>query len=228
MCNLKSNKTMTEILLYKKQMGKINKENKEFVLFPSSLYLPFFYDVPYKIGSQNISKYNNGSHTGEILASQLKSLQISYVLVNHCETDDTLESIIAKIKNATQKQIKVVLCLGKNIKRDTNIQEEIKKQLEDILKELTKEEIENCIIAFEPCYLINQEEILSPIEIEKITAEIKNIVSYHSDVRIKVLYGGSIRVENFHKLLKIDNLDGYLIGNCAINPENILKIANMF
>lgn len=228
MCNLKSNKSMQEILVYKRKIEKIKKDNIEFVLFPSNIYIPFFYDAKYKIGSQNVSKYNDGSHTGEILASQLKSLHVSYVLINHCETEETLLSIVDKIKNATKSHIKVVLCVGKNIKNTTNIQNEIEAQVKEIINQLTKEEIENCMIAFEPCFLINQDDILSPAEIEKIAKEIKNIVSYQSNVIIKVLYGGSINTENIQKLLKIDNLDGYLIGNCANNPDNILKIANLF
>ena len=96
--NLKSNKNLPEIIEYKKKIEKISLQNKIFILFPPSIYLPFFYDAKYDIGSQNISIYESGSHTGEILASQLASLHVSYTLINHCEVKETIESCILKIK----------------------------------------------------------------------------------------------------------------------------------
>ena len=54
MCNLKSNKDLKEILEYKKKMQRIEKKGIEFVLFPSDIYLGFFYDALSKIGCQNL------------------------------------------------------------------------------------------------------------------------------------------------------------------------------
>lgn len=226
MCNLKSNKTLKEILKYKAQIKDICLENKEFVLFPSTIYLSFFYDTNYKIGSQNISKYESGNHTGEILASQLKSLKISYVLINHCETEETKESCIEKIRNATKEQIKVVLCIGKQTNEmDFNT---LKKQILEIFTELKNEERKNCIIAYEPCWAINQNDIVDIEELEHILIQIKDLIKTKYNIKPEIIYGGSINEINIDKLIKIDILDGYLIGSCGNMPENIVKIAAKF
>ena len=228
MCNLKSNKTLQEILKYKKQIANLNQENKEFILFPSSIYLSFFYDTNYKIGSQNVSKYANGNHTGEILASQLRSLNVSYVLINHCETEEETESAILKIKNTTKENMKVVLCIGKDIRENEECISKLKNQIITIFNNLSKEEINNIILAYEPCWKINKDDILDLNELKNIVKILKNFVNYEYNVNVEIIYGGSINVDNFHKLLEIDILDGYLIGNCANIPENVIKIARKF
>lgn len=228
MCNLKSNKTLKEILFYKKAISNINQNNKEFVLFPSSVYLSFFYDTKYKIGAQNVSKYENGNHTGEVMAYQLASLNVSYVLINHCETEECVESCVLKIKNALKEKIKVVLCIGRQGCELTDNTETLKEEIKKIFDKLTTEEIKNIILAYEPCFAINKEDIIEAKEIEKTVKKIKVFVNYEYSVNIEVLYGGSINIDNFQKLLELDILDGYLIGNCANNPENIVKIAEKF
>ena len=228
MCNLKSNKSLSEILEYKKMLENINLNNKTLVLFPSAPYLPFFYDAKYHVGSQNISIYNNGSYTGEILAKQLKSLKVSYVLINHCEMTETEKSCILKIRNAVEENVKVVFCIGKNLAPKDNIIEKLKQQIKQVFDYLTIEEIKHIIIAYEPIWMIHQKNTLPPKEIAYTTGQIKEFLLNTYQQTNPVLYGGSIHLNNIDDLLQIDNLDGYLIGNCALNPENILKIAVKF
>lgn len=225
MCNLKSNKTLEEILEYKKALTYLKKEEIGFVLFPSDIYLPFFYDVSYKIGSQNISVYDNGSHTGEILAHQLKSLKVSYVLVNHFERQETTENVIAKIKNATKEHLQVVLCVGEKTRQtmDESIQE-IKKEIHKIFDNLTQKERENIILAYEPCWAINKKYDINTKVINNIIEKIKMDIKKLYNTTSSVLYGGGIDTKNIKDLAKFSNIDGYLLGNCANNPENVCKI----
>lgn len=225
MCNLKSNKTLKEILEYKKDLRNLNKKNVEFILFPTSIFLSFFYDATYKIGSQNISTYQRGSITGEVLPSQLKSLKVNYVLINHVEAKETVEDVIAKIKNATKSQLKVVLCIGEE-KRKT-VEEtlvELHKKLKSVLMKLTPRERENLLIAYEPSWLINTKEIIDANILAMIVKVLKNELKKEYNLDLPILYGGGITPENIEKLTKVENLNGYLLGNSANKPENILEI----
>lgn len=225
MCNLKSNKTLKEILEYKKALQNLKFEDIEFVLFPSTLYLSFFYGASYKIGSQNISRYNHGSITGEILASQLKSLMVKYVLINHVEAKENICDIPLKIKNATKNGLKVVLCIGeKNHQTMDETFSELKSFLKEIITALTKKECENLILAYEPAWTIKKDNTCRSEVINSIAGKLKKHLKKEYSLELSILYGGGISVKNFSKLAKLDNIDGYLLGNSANNPENILKI----
>ena len=225
MCNLKSNKTLKEILEYKKILKNLKQEDLEFVLFPSSLYLSFFYDAPYKIGSQNLSVYQSGSITGEILSNQLKSLKVSYVLINHLDASEQIKDVITKIKNATKDKLKVVLCIGEKERQTLEKASlEIIEEIHAIFSKLTKEEKENILLAYEPSWAINSGNIKNPEIIVSMVKKIKKEMKKTYELATPVLYGGGINIKNIGEVSKIDILDGYLLGNCANNPENILKI----
>lgn len=225
MCNLKSNKDLKEILEYKKKMQRIEKKGIEFVLFPSDIYLGFFYDAPYKIGCQNLSIYQCGSHTGETLASQLVSLKVSYCLLNHAEANDTLENVVKKIHNAFRENIKVVLCIGEEQKEDAFLT--IHSELSFIFEKLKKEEQENIIIAYEPKWSIQKEDIADVSHIDKMIQSIKRYINKTYNISLPVLYGGGINQENIAKIIHNHSIDGFLIGSCANNPENVLQILTM-
>lgn len=225
MINLKTNKNIREILEYKKKLKDLYAEKIELVVFPSSPFLGFFYDVPYKVGSQSVSIYESGSHTGEILAKDIASLKVSYCLINHAEAPDTTENIKQKIKNATKENIKVVLCIGeKEEKTETEINRELTNFLEEVLKDLTKQEQENILLAYEPTYRIGTHQTIKEEKLTKICQNTKEYIKNNFHIEISFLYGGGITPENCNKLTKIDKLDGFLIGNSANNPENIRQI----
>lgn len=228
MCNLKSNKTLPEMLEYKKGIKNIQSENIEFVLFPTFIYLPFFYDASFSIGSQNVSKYKNGNHTGEVIAKQLKSLKVTYVLLNHAEVEDTPNEVIEKIRNATNEKIKVVLCIGEKRKqKKEDVIRELRFFINVLFSKLTTAEQKNCILAYEPAWAIQKKDIVEPSIISYVVTNLKKHLKEFHNIEIPILYGGSITLENIQFLTNIDNLDGYLIGNFANNPENIVNILNI-
>ena len=228
MCNLKSNKTLKEILEYKKDLKNLKVNQVELVLFPSTLYLSFFYDAPYKLGSQEISKYESGSITGEVLASQLKSLKVRYVLLNHSEAKETLEDVVLKIKNATKEHLKVVLCIGEE-KRQTMEETtlEIHLKLKSILEQLSVTEQQNILFAYEPSWAINSKTTCKPSILDTLIKKMKEDIKKEYKLDATILYGGGITTKNIKELAKLDNIDGFLLGNCANNPENICKICEI-
>ena len=78
------------------------KSNIELIICPSTPFLYIFQNDSYKLGSQDISRYESGPHTGENTGEQLASLNIEYALVGHSERrklfKEEEKTIIEKIK----------------------------------------------------------------------------------------------------------------------------------
>lgn len=225
--NFKMNLNYEDIKEYKKNIeGKIN--NKNVILFPPSLFLPCLISDEYSFGTQNISEFDNGAHTGEISASQLKSLGGTYTLVGHSERrseQGELDSKLnLKIKKALEKDLKVILCVGETkVERETGktnevIERELKNGLDGI------EKIEDVTIAYEPIWSIGTGLIPSKEDIIATTNFIIETVDKMFNYKIKVLYGGSVNDKNISELSEIDVVSGFLVGGASLDVNKVFKM----
>ena len=46
------------------------------------------------------------------------------------------------------------------------------------------------------------------------------------DMNIKVLYGGSVKANNYQKILYANNVDGLLVGGSSLNLDEFNQILN--
>ena len=61
-------------------------------------------------------------------------------------------------------------------------------------------------------------------DIEKTILYIKDVVKEKFNSDIKVIYGGSIDDKNIGKIIKIDDLDGVMVGTSACDAKKFLNI----
>jgi serine/threonine protein kinase len=59
---------------------------------------------------------------------------------------------------------------------------------------------------------------------EEIVNLIKNAIFMVHNIKVKVLYGGSLNSKNIKRINKINNLDGYVIGKNSVNIDNLKLI----
>ena len=201
-------------------IDNLKKEKDKIVIFPQTIYINEFIKNNFHTGTQNISAYEKGAHTGEISALSVKNIGAEYVLIGHSELREyeNNKTINQKIKSALDNNLKVVLCIGENLEsyNQNKTKEIIKNQIEKALEKINQE----IIISYEPVWAIGTGLTPKEEEIKDIIDYIKNIFNY----QIKVLYGGSVSEKNINKLKQIKNIDGFLIGSAAVNPNNLKKI----
>ena len=129
--NNKCNFKIEEFLTYQQELNKI-VDNNLIVLCPTSLYLSVAKLDNIKLGAQNTSCTKEGAYTGEISATQLKSLNVEYCIVGHSERrknqKESNEEIKEKITRLLEENITPILCVGETK------EEREKKQVEQILK----------------------------------------------------------------------------------------------
>ena len=227
-CNFKMNLLEKDIETYLTNI-KNNVRKNQVIFFPSIPHIKLFYNKGYLVGSQDISFQEFGSITGDTSILQLKELGITYTIVGHSErrkyfNDD--KYISKKINLAFRHNVKVILCIGESIKSsniETNLflKEQIDNALKDIVGPINEE---NLIIAYEPVWAIGSGMIPNNNFLEETIAFIKKQILETYHLNLKVLYGGSVKLDNIDSLEKIKNIDGYLIGGASLNPEKFLSL----
>ena len=218
--NNKSNLTKEEFLKYKEDIQKLNFKTSNVILIPSNIYLAAANIPNISLGSQNVSMYEMGPHTGVVSASQLKQLGVSYCLVGHSERrkeqHETNIEIRNKIKNLLNQGIIPILCIGETKEEKNTAHTVIYQELQEALIGLTEEELKKVIIAYEPVWSIGTGLIPTSTEIESIVTKIKE--TYPNNL---VLYGGSVTLENIEKLTQENAVDGYLLGGLSLQLDKV-------
>jgi hypothetical protein len=215
--NNKSNLCKTEFIKYQKELEKFKIKDQEVILCPADINIALFNLSNIILGAQNVSSYNEGPHTGEISSKMLKSYGVEYSLVGHSERRREQKEkdidVQSKIQALLQVGIKPILCIGetKEERKSGKVLEKIAEELSVAFEDLTKEEIDGIVIAYEPLYAIGTGVVPSLKEIEEVLSFVKE--KYKEN---KLLYGGSVNLDTFKKLKNSSLIDGYLLGSLSL------------
>lgn len=181
-------------------------EGLDIIVFPSLPYLYIYKDRNIRIGSQKISSYADGPHTGSISASHLKEFGVSAVLLNHKEClIDEEDKMCAKVMNAQKADMQTILCIGSSEPKD----------LDRIKSVLSKTGTKGISIAFEPYDEMPLDEIKIHLDIIK-----RSLADYDIDY----IYGNNVRVENCELFAKELDVTGFLLSSHALSVDNLKNI----
>ena len=108
------------------------------------------------VGAQSIFFEDKGAYTGSVAVSMVDSIGCEYVLCGHSERrtlfNDSDDAINRKVKKVLEAGLKPILCIGETKEEyDLKIKNEIcQMQLAKDLKDVTKEQMKDVVIAYEP------------------------------------------------------------------------------
>ena len=220
--NFKMNLDSFEINEY---IDFFKEKNFDNVIFsPPAIYLERFIKNGFKVASQDVGFAIKGAYTGDISASELKSIGVNFSIVGHSERrkyyyDD--RHVNDKVKLLLKEGIIPIICIGETKEERDNKQtfEVLAREIHDALKNIDTNSLKNVIIAYEPIWSIGTGVIPSNADIFDTIAFIKNYITENYNISLKVLYGGSVNNDCINNLEKIENIDGYLVGGCSIKRE---------
>ena len=222
-CNFKNKLLKEEIIKYNNSLGDIETKVK-LVLCPPSIYLSLFDKTGYDLGVQDISSFMDKTITGEIEASQVKSLGATYVIVGHSERRMYKHEInidfINKINNALENKLNVIYCIGETLsdKENGSTYEVLEKQISEVLNNV---EIKNIMIAYEPVWAIGTGNVPSGKEIKENIEFINDLLYEKYEIKLDILYGGSVNDENIEELCGIKGLSGFLVGGASLDVNKV-------
>lgn len=178
----------------------------------------------FHLGSQDVSPFSNGAHTGEVTAQMLEEIEIKFCLVGHSERRHYLNEgnkvISSKIKQLTTREITPILCIGESSLDRANGThfETLKDQMECFTW--------GCIIAYEPIWAIGTGSTPTNSEIDEVVNWLKQQYS-GTFGKPKILYGGSVSAKNIETLSKT-KIDGVLVGKSSLDVTEVAEIAKYF
>lgn len=228
-------------ILFKSLIKIDSSKNASIVVCPPHPYLSLSSKYKTKrviFGAQDVSIEEMGSHTGEVGASMLKSMGATYVIVGHSErrkVGDTDTIVNTKILNILKNKMIPIVCVGEQV-RDSggDYLSFIKNQLHLAFANISKSQLKNIVIAYEPIWAIGKDSTREATAEEFIEVKIfiRKIISdmYSASIahNMTILYGGSVNPKNAGEFLHHGGADGLLVGRDSLVPkkfELIIKSA---
>ncbi len=187
-----------------------------------------------KLGAQNLNDNEKGAFTGEISADMLLDLGVTYVIIGHSERravyKESDELINKKVIFALKKGLKPVFCVGELLSereagKTTDV---VKRQVIEGLKNVSKDDMKNVVIAYEPVWAIGTGKVATPEQAEEVHAMIRSTVKDLYDDKIAgdvtIQYGGSVTPESVDGLMSKTNIDGALVGGASLKVDSFTRI----
>lgn len=233
------NLTVNEASLFVHRLDDLvgKRRGVEIVLAPTMLAVqPLHLQVQhhhFNLAAQNFYWRDHGAYTGEVSASQLRGL-VQYGLVGHSERrhvfGERSKDIRSKVQAAVRNGITPVLCIGETAseRADGETADAIHDQLIGGLANITSVEVEHIVVAYEPVWAVGTGKFAAPRDVSRavklIRKQIKQLFGALAAKHVRVLYGGSVNVDNASAYLQIDGVDGLLIGDTSLDVRAFAEI----
>jgi triosephosphate isomerase (TIM) len=187
-----------------------------------------------RLGAQNMSENNFGAHTGEICAGMLKEFFVRYVILGHSERrqyqKETDALIAKKAAAAHAATLKPIICVGETLaEREAGETEVVlETQVRGSLAGLTKEQMIESIIAYEPVWAIGTGKTATTQQAQEAHAYIRSLLGQIFDEttarKVRIQYGGSVKPANAKELMGQPDVDGALVGGASLEARSFADI----
>lgn len=187
-----------------------------------------------RLGAQNMSENNYGAFTGEVAAGMLKEFSVRYVILGHSERrqyqKETDELILKKALAVHAAALKPIVCVGETLqeRESGNMEKVIETQVRGSLGGLSKEQMAETVVAYEPVWAIGTGKTATSAQAQEVHAFIRKLlVAMFDDSvarRVRIQYGGSVKPANAKELMSLPDVDGALVGGAALDVRSFSDI----
>jgi triosephosphate isomerase len=190
--------------------------------------------LPVLLGAQNLHWEPSGAFTGEISAEMLREAGVTHAIVGHSERrhvfGESDERIGRKVAAAREAGLVPILCVGETEdEREAGRTEEvIEAQLRRGLARTAPRSGAELVLAYEPVWAIGTGKVALPGQVEEAHGFLRSVLAaatapgLASEVRI--LYGGSVNAGNAAGLIRLPEVDGFLVGGASLDPAGFRRI----
>ncbi len=186
-----------------------------------------------RLGAQDVSATAEGAHTGEVAASMLVKLGCRYAAVGHSErraAGETDATVHAKTGRALAAGLVPVVCVGEPlaVREAGGHVAHVLAQVDAALAGVTPAQVGSLVVAYEPVWAIGTGRTASPADAQEMCGAIRgrlvDMAGEGPADRVRLLYGGSVKVANAVALLDGPDVDGALVGGASLDPVEFAGI----
>lgn len=236
------NVSQASILVARLQKHIAGHRDIEVVLAPNMLALqPVSLQIDrrrFRLAAQNANAKDEGALTGEVSFAMLRGI-VHYSIVGHSERriyfGEDLSTVRDKVAAAVRNGIMPILCVGESSdeRHAGETRQVLHDQVTSALSNLTSEEVQHVVIAYEPVWAISTfgGELAKPDDVGRCLNFIRNqIRELYGDVAaesVRILYGGSVDDHIAGGYLELEDCDGVLVGSASLNYHKFSGIVDV-
>jgi triosephosphate isomerase len=187
-----------------------------------------------KVGAQNMHWEASGAYTGEVAAGMLVDL-CQYVIIGHSERramfGETDATVNKKVHAALKAGLKPIMCVGETLTENQAGQTAavVEGMVRGGLQDVTPEQAQNIIIAYEPVWAIGTGLAATPegansVHKDVIRPVLRELFGAEVGDALRILYGGSVTDKNAAELFSQSDIDGGLVGGASLKPDPFAAI----
>lgn len=174
-------------------------------------------------GGQDCHHAPNGAHTGDLSAPMLADAGAQFVIVGHSErrTDyaETDDIVRLKANAAMGAGLIPIICVGETEadREAGNAEAVVKAQLATSVPDEWRPA--GIVVAYEPVWAIGTGRTPTSAEIAEMHGAIRADLEARfgeAGRRTRILYGGSVKPANANEIMRIDNVNGALVGGASL------------
>jgi triosephosphate isomerase len=186
------------------------------------------------LGAQNACAELEGAHTGEISLRMLRDAGVAVVILGHSERrhvyGETDELVNRKVIRSLSEGFEVILCVGETLaERQKGVTESVvERQTRAGLSSVAERDLARVTIAYEPVWAIGTGQNATPQDADAVHRCIRRVMAsiYSAEAAqaMTIQYGGSVKPDNIRELMKMENIDGALVGGASLKVGTFLPI----
>jgi len=184
-------------------------------------------DTPWRLGVQNVARWDSGAYTGEISASMAADAGADFVICGHSERrqlfGESDEVVAEKVGQVIAADLTAIVCVGETLAQRESGEAEmvVSRQVRAALADVSGAQWRQIVVAYEPIWAIGTGRTASSGDAQAIHGMIRQTLAEMGAPaeEIALLYGGSVKPENAAELLAQPDIDGGLVGGASLDPQ---------
>jgi triosephosphate isomerase (TIM) len=192
----------------------------------------------FSVGVQNVHWLESGAFTGEVSPQMAISAGVKFTLLGHSERrqffGDTDLTVAKRCKSSIMAGLPVIVCLGETSaeRNQGKTNEVLEATIRCLAEEISEVNYDGMLcLAYEPVWAIGTGVSASLSEIAQAHRFIiDTLKKLNINSEIKVLYGGSVKPDNFADIINIPEVSGALVGGASLKEGDfvaLVSIANL-